>query len=223
MSATTTAAALTELVRRRPFRVVLLDEIEKAHPDVFNLLLQVLDDGRITDGQGRTVDFRNTVVIMTSNLGTTSRPNASLGFKGSHDEKAQGLPPEPCATSFAPSSSTGLTRSSCFDPLSRRRAPANRRPDRLPRSRQRLSEHGPQHRVRLSDAARRQLASGRLRSRLRRATAAPRLIQRKIENPLSKPADRRSDFESGDDDHGGLRRRRVHLLSGHASEPQRVS
>ncbi|WP_150140172.1 ATP-dependent chaperone ClpB [Candidatus Enterovibrio escicola] len=61
---------LTEAVRRRPYSVILLDEIEKAHPDVFNLLLQVLDDGRLTDGQGRTVDFRNTVVIMTSNLGS---------------------------------------------------------------------------------------------------------------------------------------------------------
>jgi ATP-dependent Clp protease ATP-binding subunit ClpB len=61
---------LTELVRRKPYSVVLLDEIEKAHPDVFNVLLQVLDDGRLTDGQGRTVDFRNTVIIMTSNLGS---------------------------------------------------------------------------------------------------------------------------------------------------------
>ncbi|WP_224653591.1 ATP-dependent chaperone ClpB [Pectobacterium versatile] len=61
---------LTEAVRRRPYSVILLDEIEKAHPDVFNILLQVLDDGRLTDGQGRTVDFRNTVVIMTSNLGS---------------------------------------------------------------------------------------------------------------------------------------------------------
>ncbi len=60
---------LTEAVRRRPYQVVLFDEIEKAHPDVFNVLLQVLDDGRLTDGQGRTVDFRNTLIIMTSNLG----------------------------------------------------------------------------------------------------------------------------------------------------------
>jgi ATP-dependent Clp protease ATP-binding subunit ClpB len=59
---------LTEAVRRRPYSVVLLDEIEKAHPDVFNLLLQVLDDGRLTDGQGRTVDFTNVVIVMTSNL-----------------------------------------------------------------------------------------------------------------------------------------------------------
>ncbi len=61
---------LTEAVRRRPYSVILLDEIEKAHPDVFNILLQVMDDGRLTDGQGRTVDFRNTVIIMTSNLGS---------------------------------------------------------------------------------------------------------------------------------------------------------
>jgi ATP-dependent Clp protease ATP-binding subunit ClpB len=62
--------SLTEAVRRRPYQVVLFDEVEKAHPDVFNVLLQVLDDGRLTDGQGRTVDFKNTLIIMTSNLGS---------------------------------------------------------------------------------------------------------------------------------------------------------
>ena len=62
--------ALTESVRRRPYQVLLFDEVEKAHPDVFNILLQVLDDGRLTDGQGRTVDFRNTLIIMTSNMGS---------------------------------------------------------------------------------------------------------------------------------------------------------
>jgi ATP-dependent Clp protease ATP-binding subunit ClpB len=61
---------LTEAVRRRPYSVVLLDEVEKAHPDVFDVLLQVLDDGRLTDGQGRTVDFRNTILVLTSNLGS---------------------------------------------------------------------------------------------------------------------------------------------------------
>ncbi|MBS1162561.1 MAG: ATP-dependent Clp protease, ATP-binding subunit ClpB, partial [Burkholderiaceae bacterium] len=61
---------LTEQVRRKPYSVILLDEVEKAHPDVFNVLLQVLDDGRMTDGQGRTVDFKNTVLVMTSNLGS---------------------------------------------------------------------------------------------------------------------------------------------------------
>ena len=79
------AGQLTEAVRRRPYSVILLDEIEKAHPDVFNTLLQVLDDGRLTDGQGRTVDFKNTVLIMTSNLGSDliSRRGGTLGFAGS--------------------------------------------------------------------------------------------------------------------------------------------
>src|SRR3546814_705316 len=73
---------LTEAVRRRPYQVVLFDEVEKAHPDVFNLLLQVLDDGRLTDGQGRTVDFRNTVVVMTSNLGSEflASRSCAIGF-----------------------------------------------------------------------------------------------------------------------------------------------
>ncbi|MGI8925201.1 MAG: ATP-dependent Clp protease ATP-binding subunit [Tepidiformaceae bacterium] len=71
---------LTEAVRRRPYRVILFDEIEKAHPDVFNTLLQILEDGRLTDGHGRTVDFRNTVIVMTSNLGTGAQERATLGF-----------------------------------------------------------------------------------------------------------------------------------------------
>ena len=79
---------LTEAVRRKPYSVILLDEVEKAHPDVFNILLQVLDDGRLTDGQGRTVDFRNTVVIMTSNLGSTSIQEnfATLDYNGIKQE-----------------------------------------------------------------------------------------------------------------------------------------
>ena len=78
---------LTEAVRRKPYSVVLLDEIEKAHPDVFNVLLQVLDDGRLTDSKGRTVDFRNTVVIMTSNVGATAlKDNKYVGFN-IHDSK----------------------------------------------------------------------------------------------------------------------------------------
>ncbi len=77
---------LTEAVRRRPYQVILFDEIEKAHPDVWNALLQILDDGRLTDGQGRTVDFRNTVIIMTSNLGTQfARRGGTLGFVPSSD------------------------------------------------------------------------------------------------------------------------------------------
>jgi ATP-dependent Clp protease ATP-binding subunit ClpB len=74
---------LTEAVRRRPYAVVLFDEIEKAHPDVFNILLQVMDDGRLTDSQGRTVDFKNTVLIMTSNLGASLLVGSAL--KSEHD------------------------------------------------------------------------------------------------------------------------------------------
>jgi ATP-dependent Clp protease ATP-binding subunit ClpB len=74
--------ALTEAVRRRPYQVVLFDEVEKAHPDVFNVLLQVLDDGRLTDGQGRTVDFRNTLIIMTSNLGSEFLADLSVSADG---------------------------------------------------------------------------------------------------------------------------------------------
>jgi ATP-dependent Clp protease ATP-binding subunit ClpC len=86
------AGQLTEAVRRRPYSVVLLDEIEKAHPDVFNILLQVLDDGRLTDGQGRTVDFKNTVLIMTSNIGSDliTRRAGTLGFAGSASSSAGG-------------------------------------------------------------------------------------------------------------------------------------
>ncbi|HEV7908432.1 MAG TPA: ATP-dependent Clp protease ATP-binding subunit [Pseudonocardiaceae bacterium] len=83
------AGQLSEIVRRHPYSVVLLDEIEKAHPEVFNILLQILDDGRLTDGQGRTVDFTNTVLIMTSNVGSdliTSRSGGELGFSpGGHE------------------------------------------------------------------------------------------------------------------------------------------
>jgi len=76
---------LTEAVRRKPFSVVLFDEIEKAHPDVFNALLQILEDGRLTDAQGRTVDFKNTVIIMTSNLGTADLRKATIGFQKSSE------------------------------------------------------------------------------------------------------------------------------------------
>ncbi|MFH1621499.1 MAG: AAA family ATPase, partial [Candidatus Omnitrophota bacterium] len=78
---------LTEKIRRRPYAVILLDEIEKAHPDVFNILLQVLEEGRLTDSFGRKVDFRNTILIMTSNVGAEIlRKQGSLGFKARTDE-----------------------------------------------------------------------------------------------------------------------------------------
>ena len=81
---------LTERVRRRPYSVILLDELEKAHPDVFNLLLQVLEDGRLTDAQGHTVDFRNTVIIMTTNAGLSHAQQAhTVGFGAASDALTQ--------------------------------------------------------------------------------------------------------------------------------------
>ena len=82
------AGQLTEKIRRRPYAVVLFDEIEKAHPDVLNVLLQVLDDGRITDAQGRVVNFENTIIVMTSNAGSEGRV-ASVGFGRSVDDQAR--------------------------------------------------------------------------------------------------------------------------------------
>jgi ATP-dependent Clp protease ATP-binding subunit ClpC len=85
------AGQLTEVVRRHPYSLLLLDEVEKAHPDVFNILLQVLDDGRLTDSQGRTVDFTHTVIVMTSNLGSEeiTRRGAGLGFSTGGTEAAE--------------------------------------------------------------------------------------------------------------------------------------
>ena len=80
---------LTEAVRRRPYRVILFDEVEKAHPDVFNILLQLLEDGRLTDGHGRTVDFKNTVIIMTSNLGTEEFQHQAIGFSRKEETDEQ--------------------------------------------------------------------------------------------------------------------------------------
>jgi ATP-dependent Clp protease ATP-binding subunit ClpC len=81
---------LTEMIRRRPYSVVLFDEVEKAHPDVFNILLQILDDGRLTDSQGRTVNFSNTIIILTSNLGSEllNKTKKSVGFVGETEEES---------------------------------------------------------------------------------------------------------------------------------------
>ena len=109
---------LTEAVRRRPYSVVLFDEIEKAHPDVFNVLLQVLDDGRLTDGQGRTVDFKNTVIIMTSNIG--SQLISAVGGGGRASERLRGDEARgdrgAARRTSGRSSSTGSTRSSSSTP-----------------------------------------------------------------------------------------------------------
>ncbi|MFT8396594.1 ATP-dependent chaperone ClpB [Propionibacterium sp.] len=105
---------LTEAVRRRPYSVVLLDEIEKAHPDVFNILLQVLDDGRLTDGQGRTVDFRNVILIMTSNLGSQYLADQSLDDKTKRERVM-----EVVRQSFRPEFLNRLDEIVLFDPLTR--------------------------------------------------------------------------------------------------------
>ena len=104
---------LTEAVRRRPYSVVLLDEVEKAHPDVFNILLQVLDDGRLTDGQGRTVDFRNVILIMTSNLGSQFLADPNLQPETKH-EAVMGV----VRQAFKPEFLNRLDDVVMFDPLS---------------------------------------------------------------------------------------------------------
>jgi ATP-dependent Clp protease ATP-binding subunit ClpB len=107
---------LTEAVRRRPYSVVLFDEIEKAHPDVFNTLLQVLDDGRLTDGQGRTVDFRNTVIIMTSNIGSEYLMEDGAVLAGEIAPGSGTGCSLPCAGTSGRNSSTASTRSCCLSP-----------------------------------------------------------------------------------------------------------
>jgi ATP-dependent Clp protease ATP-binding subunit ClpC len=98
---------LTEAVRRRPYTVVLFDEIEKAHPDVFNMLLQILEDGRLTDAKGRTVDFKNTLIIMTSNIGSNviEKGGGGLGFDIADTDDA-------AESQYNRNSSTGLMKSS---------------------------------------------------------------------------------------------------------------
>jgi ATP-dependent Clp protease ATP-binding subunit ClpC len=114
---------LTEAVRRRPYRVILFDEIEKAHPEVWNALLQILDDGRLTDGQGRTVDFRNSVLIMTSNLGTEFvRRSGSLGFLKNRDDSDERLEHEKIEkalkSTFRPEFLNRIDEIITFSPLS---------------------------------------------------------------------------------------------------------
>ena len=154
---------LTEAVRRRPYAVVLLDEIEKAHPDVFNVLLQVLDDGRLTDGQGRTVDFKNTVLIMTSNVGSPDhRPRRSTSGSASRSRRCSRRP-------SSPSSSTGSTTSSIFHRLSRERDRRDRRPPGRRSSPSRVRERGIE--IELTDDARDAARQPRLRPDLRRPPA----------------------------------------------------
>jgi len=111
---------LTEAVRRRPYSVILLDEVEKAHPETFDILLQVLDDGRLTDGQGRTVDFRNVILVMTSNLGSMFLVDPTISPQDKRDA-VMGVAGGPSS----PSSSTGSTRSSSSTPCPRRTSPTS--------------------------------------------------------------------------------------------------
>jgi len=107
---------LTEAVRRKPYSVILMDEVEKAHPDVFNVLLQVLDDGRLTDGQGRTVDFRNTVIVMTSNLG--SQQIQQLSGEGNYETMKEAVM-EIVGSHFRPEFINRVDESVVFHPLGR--------------------------------------------------------------------------------------------------------
>ncbi len=114
---------LTEAIRRRPYRVILFDEIEKAHPDVFNILLQILEDGRLTDGHGRTVDFRNTVIIMTSNLGTEVLRRQPFGFRadgsdsGADTQQLRDSVNDALKRAFRPEFLNRIDETIIFDPL----------------------------------------------------------------------------------------------------------
>ncbi|MBQ2557618.1 MAG: AAA family ATPase, partial [Lachnospiraceae bacterium] len=109
---------LTEAVRRKPYSVVLFDEIEKAHPDVFNILLQVLDDGRITDSQGRTVDFKNTIIILTSNLGSQYLLEG-IDENGNITPDAQSAVMDELKRSFRPEFLNRLDETILFKPLTK--------------------------------------------------------------------------------------------------------
>jgi ATP-dependent Clp protease ATP-binding subunit ClpB len=109
---------LTEAVRRKPYAVVLFDEVEKAHPDVFNVLLQVLDDGRITDSQGRTVDFKNTIIIMTSNLGSDIILDG-INEDGDISEEARGAVTQILRRSFRPEFLNRIDETVFYRPLTK--------------------------------------------------------------------------------------------------------
>lgn len=110
---------LTEAVRRKPYSVVLFDEVEKAHPDVFNVLLQVLDDGRITDSQGRTVDFKNTILIMTSNIGSSYLLEGIDG-QGNISEESQKMVMNDLRAHFRPEFLNRLDEMILFKPLTKK-------------------------------------------------------------------------------------------------------
>ncbi len=169
---------LTEAIRRRPYSVILLDEVEKAHHDVFNILLQVLDDGRLTDGQGRTVDFRNTVVIMTSNLGSDLiQENRELGYDGMKEVVMSVV-----SRHFRPEFINRIDETVVFHPLGKEniRAIASIQLQRLVK---RMETHG--YQLQFSDAALDFIGEVGY-DPIYGARPLKRAIQQEVENPLSQ-------------------------------------
>ncbi|WP_462183052.1 ATP-dependent chaperone ClpB [Pseudoalteromonas maricaloris] len=170
---------LTEAVRRRPYSVILLDEVEKAHPDVFNILLQVLDDGRLTDGQGRTVDFKNAVIIMTSNLGSdVIQEQAGNNDYATLKERVMGV----LASQFRPEFINRIDETVVFHPLINEHIKeiASIQLDRLSK---RLTEKG--FALELSDAALDKIAASGF-DPVYGARPLKRAVQQYIENPLAQ-------------------------------------
>ncbi|ELU1439283.1 ATP-dependent chaperone ClpB [Providencia rettgeri] len=170
---------LTEAVRRRPYSVILLDEVEKAHPDVFNILLQVLDDGRLTDGQGRTVDFRNTVIIMTSNLGS-DLIQERFGMIGYSEMKDMVM--EVVSHSFRPEFINRIDEVVVFHPLGKEQI-TNIANIQLARLYKRLEEHG--YEVTATPAALEKIGEAGF-DPIFGARPLKRAIQQEIENPLAQ-------------------------------------
>jgi ATP-dependent Clp protease ATP-binding subunit ClpB len=170
---------LTEAVRRRPYSVILLDEVEKAHPDVFNVLLQVLDDGRLTDGQGRTVDFRNTVIVMTSNLG--SQMIQEMAGEENYDAMKQAVM-DVVGQHFRPEFINRVDDAVVFHPLSRQHI--RKIVDiQLGYLHERLADRD--MRIHLSNAARDKLAEAGF-DPVYGARPLKRAIQQQVENPLAQ-------------------------------------
>ncbi len=190
---------LTEAVRRRPYRVVLFDEIEKAHPEVWNSLLQILDDGRLTDGQGRVVDFRNTVLIMTSNLGTEFiRRGGTLGFLqksgNAEDIEANQKIEKSLKDTFRPEFLNRIDEIIIFSPLSLEQM-YEIVDLQLLEIKQRLAEHG--LKISLSKKAREWLAKEGYDPGFG-ARPLQRTLQKQIESPLSVKL-LSGDFKEGDE------------------------
>ncbi|MGJ7459288.1 ATP-dependent chaperone ClpB [Halomonas sp. MA07-2] len=171
---------LTEAVRRKPYSVLLLDEVEKAHPDVFNILLQVLEDGRLTDGQGRTVDFRNTVIVMTSNLGSDIIQR--MGGDDADYEQMKAMVMEVVGTHFRPELINRIDEVVVFHALGQEQIQAIAG-IQLERLRARLAEHDLG--LEVSDAAMAQLAVVGF-DPVFGARPLKRAIQSRIENPLAQ-------------------------------------